>query len=306
MEEAASRDRKFLGLSLLRHPRLPFAIASSLALLLGVTSVLLWIHCLNIQKQALPPWPLSTLLSDEHTAQIVIADSNYSILRLSNNQHSSMNDYLSSELMRNQTSAHGDSPENRIGSYIARSLLTSYADAFVATSITKLAGSKSSQLTIRSARDLRPRDLEQNNFIFVGSPTSNPWVSLYADQLNFQEVEENIGQQKYFRNRSPKSGEQAIYRGLDHTGAAGTDYATISFLRSTDGGNVLIIQGLQQEGTEAAGLFLAEESGRRQIRKTLHIPDSQNTPVYFEVLLSTTTVNGAPGEISIVAARLLK
>jgi hypothetical protein len=77
-------------------------------------------------------------------------------------------------------------------------------------------------------------------------------------------------------------------------------------LRNANGGNVLIIQGLQQEGTEAAGLFLTEESSRRQIRKALHLPDNQTAPVYFEILLSTSAVNGAPGETSIVASRLLK
>ena len=120
---------------------------------------------------------------------------------------------------------------------------------------------------------MRPRDLEQGAFVFVGSPSSNPWVSYFQDKLNFQEREGKVGESpKFFQNMHPKAGEQDTYHGLTFTGSSGEDYATISLLPSANGrGSVLILQGLQQEGTEAAGLFLADAGNRQKLQEALGV-----------------------------------
>jgi hypothetical protein len=71
-------------------------------------------------------------------------------------------------------------------------------------------------------------------------------------------------------------------------------------------GNVLIIQGLQQEGTEAAGLFLASETGRQKLKKALGIGRDPAAPVYFEVLLRIQAIAGSPSSATLVASRALK
>jgi hypothetical protein len=99
--------------------------------------------------------------------------------------------------------------------------------------------------------------LNRAAFVFVGSPSSNPWVSYFQDKLNFQEREGVVGESlKFFQNSIHDQGEQGYLSGLAFTGSSGEDYATISLLPFANGrGSVLILQGLQQEGTEAAGLF---------------------------------------------------
>ena len=68
---------------------------------------------------------------------------------------------------------------------------------------------------------------------------------------------------KAFVNTHPQPGEQERYEGLRWTGTGGEDYATIALLPNpTHDGSLLILQGLQQEGSEAAGRFLADEESR--------------------------------------------
>jgi hypothetical protein len=161
---------------------------------------------------------------------------------------------------------------------------------------------------IRSARELRPRDLQEGSYIFVGSPSSNPWVFYFQDKLNFQEREGVVGESlKFFQNLHPKPGEEEKYPGLSFTGSSGEDYATISLLPVPDGqGRVLILQGLQQEGTEAAGIFLADAGNRQKLAQALGITSSTPQPVYFEALIKTQAVAGAPNATYIVATRLIQ
>jgi hypothetical protein len=153
---------------------------------------------------------------------------------------------------------------------------------------------------------LRVRDLDHANFVFVGSPSSNPWVSLFQDRLNFRESEGLVGQSaKMFLNTKPRPGELPQYEGLRSTGAVGEDYATIALLPNlTHDGSVLILQGLQQEGTEAAGRFLADDVKRNQLRSALGANGSD--PTWFEALIRSRTVSGAPSSTSLIVVRRIQ
>jgi hypothetical protein len=248
---------------------------------------------------------LSALFGNGYRTQIVIADSNYSMLRILSQRSPSLEEYLKPDFRQSFTFPNLTERESRLVKYVNRSLLTSYADVAVAAAIIKLAGSDRDRISVRSAKDLRLRDLQDGNYIFQGSPTSNPWVSLFESRLNFHEVEENGA--KFFRNKEPHAGEEATYYGLPSTGTTGEDYATISLLPTeTRQGNILIFQGLRQEGTEAAGLFLADEGNRLRLKAALGIPPDSFQPAYFELLLRTRAVAGSPSSASIVAARLVR
>jgi hypothetical protein len=87
----------------------------------------------------------------------------------------------------------------------------------------------------------------------------------------------------------------------------GDDYASIALLPAdSKRGNVLIIQGLQQEGTEAAGMLLCDEGGRARLKKALGIDGEPGRPVYFEVLLRVKSVAGSPGSAMVVASRVIQ
>ena len=283
---------------------LPWAVA----VLLAIACLTLAIRLISAPSGPAPaPWPLSEVFDGSNPTRIVIADVNYGMLRIINQQEGSLEEYLRPDMRQRLTPAHMDDREARIMAYISNSNLTSYADVVVATTLSDMVPHKPGLISVRSARDLRLRDLENGNYVFVGSPSSNPWVFLYQNRLNFRESEGVVGESmKYFINENPRPGEQKTYQGLEFTGSAGEDYATISLLPTTSGrGSVLILQGLQQEGTEAAGLFLADDDSRTALKKALHIQGNPTKPIYCEVLIRTRAVAGAPNATSIVAARLL-
>ena len=285
---------------------LPWALAAFFL----ATTVVLWFIRPTIANPPTPPWPLVTLFNPPNKpVEVVVADVNYGMTRLVDEQPVTLERYLSPSYRSGEdlSNAHPTGREMRMMKYLSGALLTSYADLVVVDTLMRLSGSSRDWLAVRSARELRPRDLESGNFVFVGSPSSNPWVSYFQDKLNFREGEGKVGESlKFFQNAHPKPGEQATYQGLAFTGSSGEDYATISLLPLANGrGSVLILQGLQQEGTEAAGLFLADASNRQKLQESLGFSGSPTQPVYFEALIRTQAVAGAPNATSIVATRVI-
>jgi hypothetical protein len=274
------------------------------------TTIVVWFSRPTIAKTPGPPWPLAALFNPpDKPVEVVVADVNYGMTRLVDEQPVTLERYLSPSYRSGEdlSNAHPTGREARMMKYLSGSLLTSYADLVVVDTLVRLSGSSRDWLAVRSARELRPRDLEAGNFVFVGSPSSNPWVSYFQDKLNFREGEGKVGESlKFFQNAHPKPDEQATYQGLDFTGSSGEDYATISLLPLANGrGSVLILQGLQQEGTEAAGLFLADANNRQKLQAALGFSGSPTQPIYFETLIRTKAVAGAPNATSIVATRVI-
>jgi hypothetical protein len=282
----------------------------TMATLFLVTTLLAWFRHPMVASAPRPPWPLAALFdSSNNPVQVVLADINYGMMRLVDEQSVTLDQYLSPAYRSGAafSNPHPTARDVRVNKYLSGSLLTSYADVVVVDTLMRLSGNSRDRLAVRSARELRPRDLEQGAFVFVGSPSSNPWVSYFQDKLNFQEREGVVGESlKFFQNQHPKPGEQATYQGLAFTGSSGEDYATISLLPLANGrGSVLILQGLQQEGTEAAGLFLADAGNRQKLQEALGFSGSPTQPVYFEALIRTQAVAGAPNATSIVATRVI-
>jgi hypothetical protein len=256
---------------------------------------------------ASPPWPFLQIFDSRHQTLIVVADGNYGMFRILTGERGSLEQYVRQDFPQKAALKFGDAG---FADYISESTLTSFADVADAVSLVKLAGPLQKQVSVRSAKDLRIRDLDHGNYVFIGSPASNPWVSLFEDKLNFHESEGAVGRSvKAFVNKTPLPGEQARYEGLRWTGSEGEDYATISLLPNMTGdGSVLILQGLQQEGTEAAGRFLVDAESRHEVQRALGIPvfDRMTGNVWFEALIRSRTVSGAPNSTTLVAIRRIR
>jgi hypothetical protein len=257
-----------------------------------------------------PPWPFTQIFDTRHQTIVVVADGNYGMLRILTGQRGSLEEYLNRDSLQNAAEKKLGQPGSQLVGYISDSTLTSFADVADAVSLVKIAGPLQKQVAVRSAKDMKIRDLDHGNYIFIGSPASNPWVSLFQDKLNFRESEALVGKSvKAFVNTNPLPGEQARYEGLRWTGTEGDDYATIALLPNiTQDGSVLILQGLQQEGTEAAGRFLVDAENRQQILHALGIPASERITgnLWFEALIRSRTVSGAPNLTTLVAIRRIR
>ena len=287
---------------------LPWTLCAALAVLCGVMLLRLEHPANGTVPDS--PWPFSQIFDARHQTVIVVADCNYGMSRILTGQRGSLEQYLNRDFPQKTAAFKFDEAGSRFADYISDSTLTSFADVADAVSLVKVAGPLQKLVSVRSAKDLRIRDLDHENYVFVGSPASNPWVSLFQDKLNFRESEETVGKSvKAFVNTNPLPGEQAQYQGLPLTGTEGDDYATIALLPNmTRDGSVLILQGLQQEGTEAAGRFLLEAENRHQLQRSLGIPiaDSAAGNVWFEALIRSRTVSGAPNSATLVAVRRIQ
>jgi hypothetical protein len=287
---------------------LPWALCVVMAILCGALMVYFQPRATSAGAgPATLPWPFTQIFDTRHQTIVVVADGNYGMFRILTGQRGSLEEYLNRDFWQNAAGKKLGPGGSQLVGYISDSTLTSFADVADAVSVVKIAGPLQKQVTVRSAKDMRIRDLDHENYIFIGSPASNPWVSLFQDKLNFREAEGAVGNSlKAFLNTKPLPGEQPRYEGLRWTGSDGEDYATIALLPNiTQDGSVLILQGLQQEGTEAAGRFLADAENRQQVLRALGIPPSNRVTenVWFEALIRSRTVSGAPGSTTLVAIR---
>lgn len=277
------------------------------ALLAGVICATGWYQSATALRagSGAVPWPLSSVIQQGKPTKMVVSDGR-SMLRLLADKQTTLDQYLSPGFLSSVTPTQMDPNLARLVTYISDSQITSYADTLVASTFMRLAGPAGNKLFVCTARDLNRREIDQGNFIFVGGPTSNPWVSLFTDRLNFKVVEEGVGGNMYFLNRHPQRGEQAEYEGLRYTGSGGQDYATLALLPGSSGqNNVLILQGLREEGTEALAILLADQRIRTDLEQALEAKNHSRVPDYFEALVRTETVAGAPVSLQIVATRII-
>ena len=308
LEEQATRTEPSLASSI-QEPRRRISPIGWLVQVVVLSCIALfcafgWYRAASRDGQ--PPWPLNTVIQDHAQTTVVVADSTF-ILRMLGDKEVSLDDYADRGYLKTVIPSEMEKNEARLVHYLGVSQLTSIADVLISTNLVKLAGVDRDNLVFRSARDVNPRNLDHGNYIFIGAKTSNPWVSLFEDRLNFEFVEDSPGGRRYIRNKKPQSGEQEIYEVPDNTGSSGSDYATISLLPNRNGqGTVLILQGLRLEGTEAAGMLLAGSDTRAKLRRALGLGSESSSPVYFEALLHTQSVVGSPGLVDIVATRIIK
>lgn len=264
-----------------------------------------WYHMGTQAASSSAPWPVNAVIRPGQQTRIVVSDSSM-MLRQLGQQEITLDDYLQPDYRKKLIPPKLPENFDRLLSYIAGSQLTSFADLTTVSNLMKLSGTLGKQIVLTSARDLDRRDLEHGNFVFVGGPTSNPWVALFSNRLNFEVVEEGVGGRMYFRNRNPLPGEQKEYEGLASTGSTGEDYATIALLPGQMGqGNVMILQGLRQDGTEALSAMLADAGDRAKLEEAVEHSPGSSTP-YFEALVRTQTVAGAPVSVAVIAVRRIQ
>lgn len=277
-------------------------LLAALVVLLALTCAFLLVRLHFATETPSTPWPLSVFTGSSDHTTIIMADVNYGMLNIIQSRHRSLQEYLNT-VGQDDTS---NGLDNELLHYINESSLTSSADAVIAASLSSLMSNSQGQTSVRSARDIRPRDLDIGNFIFLGSAASNPWVAVFQDQLNFEEVMDGTGRYYGWKNKAPKPGEEQTYKCLVKTGTSGDDYADIALLPSQNGrGAVLILQGGQQEGTESTLVYLNTEQGRVDLLRALGYSKPPSKPTYFEALIRTQVIAGAPRTTHIVATRLM-
>jgi hypothetical protein len=143
------------------------------------------------------------------------------------------------------------------------------------------------------ARDYMPDLLLRHSLILIGAQTANPWDDLFQGKMNF--IVDPEAASWAVLNRKPGAGEQPAYTRTDTYG-----YCVAAYLPNPSGSNkVLIMQGTNQQATEACGEFLLSEEQLSHFQTILNLPKLP----YFEVLLKTSHVRNTPFTAVIEAYR---
>jgi len=164
----------------------------------------------------------------------------------------------------------------------------------------------SKPLESHMARNIQLRDIKSDDdFIFIGSPRSNPWSELFADELDFYFVRENSASAEIILNRRPQSGEPTRYVPSAAGWETGQGFAILAFAGNPgQSGHVLLVAGTNAEGTEAAAK-LAVNLDLLSSTLVKYGIDPQGPLCHFEVLLNVRSMAGSPQQFEIITCHRL-
>jgi hypothetical protein len=184
--------------------------------------------------------------------------------------------------------------------------LASSADPPIVAAIASLAQNYSRTIDVEAARNIQFSDLkDDDNFIFLGSPLSNPWTSIFDDQLDFRFDFEPRSVQERILNVHPRPNELKVYNSTAPGWETGESFAIIALVKNPDqNGRVLLIAGISGEGTSAAGKLVTEPLRLASILQQCNLPTNGATQD-FELLLKLNTLAGSPHQIDPVACHKL-
>jgi hypothetical protein len=284
--------------------RRTMAVFWSVVLLLAMSAVgfLYWQN--RVLRSQLRPWqtdPVSAAFWSQFFASgdpvdIVTADTSYALAEDMLQRPISLDDYLDYKY-KSYADLPGITPATRDALNLVLDRNTGSVGDFEAAERIMEMDAHSSALKLASAREYTPQSIKNNNVILIGSRESNPWVELYKDKLNFFVEYDPALHRSYIVNRSPVAGEQSVYEtnhDKDHA------YSVVAFVPNLgEHRYTLIVAGTDSQGTRAAGEFITSSAGIAAIRQRL--PAGQYP--YFEVLLSSSRIEGMTLSTSIQASR---
>jgi hypothetical protein len=257
----------------------------------------------------------SRLFEEKRDTFIVPTDGGLVLLERFIKGHISLEDYASGNYRKESAIADGivglvklTSPDDKARlvqkvEAIGNRRYTSLADLELSTDLARLPEVVPERLMIRYARDLRIDDLRGSNAILIGSIDSNPWVYLFQQQLNFQFLQgADFGGSGTIVNRHPLSGEQMSYASVPNDPSLRT-YGVAAYVPNLDGtGHVLIVEGINMAGTQAAGTFLLSPELMRPVLERALSPNGVIRS--FEVLFETSSVAANASRTTILSVRV--
>jgi hypothetical protein len=245
--------------------------------------------------------PFAALLDDRHDTYIVTSDTSLVLIQEILQRQISLDDYLA---RRFETPEALDPARASLARLLQNRNYTNAAEMAMAAQMIHHKGEHGRRMHLRSSRDMQFSDVKNENVILLGSTIGNPWVKLFSDKLNF-EFELDANQRGLYRNRTPRSGEQATYAMTTRSGETGEAYAVVAFLPNVNrNGHVLLIGGTTSEGTQAGGEFIMDQARASKALEEMGV-DPSGPPRYFELLLKTKAVAGSATETSVVAYRII-
>jgi hypothetical protein len=267
------------------------------ALLISLTwGVLTWLHSGKTPEPARALW--QTLLKGPESTYIVPPDAGFNLMEDISHRSVPLADYMHSsyrELPLPQLDDHSVSD-------LRSQQLTDFVDVQIVAAISRLPDYDPHRVSLRFPRDLRLDDLKNANAILIGSVCSNPWAALRDARAEFAIVCSDGMQGSAILNRNPRRGEDPSYASRWNEPTHVT-YALISFQPNLSGrGHLLLLEGLDVAGTQAAAEAVLESDAITPILKRATRPDGSVAP--FEVLLRATSIQANATDTQVIASRI--
>jgi len=255
----------------------------------------------GVKGEAVAPASLWLSLFDPgHPITIVVSDASLVLVEDITRQLVSVADYSDGSYL---VKLAKENPE--LGMIRTRPY-TSLADAVLTAKLVQAAAAQHRAIVIRYARDLKMRDLEDENLILLGTAYSNPWIGQFNEQRNFILGVDESTRRLYFLDKLPQEKEQGRYYAGGESNRTNENYGLVTYLSSFQHTNkVLIIEGTNSEATEAAGDFITDPYYGAQLTRYLGSPGGTSSFPYFQLLLKVTTLlNNTPSELLVIAHRV--
>lgn len=198
-------------------------------------------------------------------------------------------------------------PITRLWNIFAGGQMTSLPDATVAGAILRIGAEDKRKVVIQHARQMSARDLRSGNFILLSGPNASPWMSLFADKLNFRwsilMKEDPPRSETAFVNTHPQAGEKTLYPAAQTAPQFGVTYGLVARVPNLTGtGKVLLVCGLRYTGLEAAGEYATDPKAAAELTRLFKVDRISELPD-FEVLLETYAIDAAPRYVKVIAYR---
>jgi hypothetical protein len=190
-------------------------------------------------------------------------------------------------------------PEPTLVSDLKTRKYTSIVDLEIISKLERLPEAVPDHCLIHTVRSMTVEDLKGGNLILIGSVYSIPWIELLQHKLNFRFLYKPSEHRAWIENRNPVSGEAPVYANI-WNGPAEKAYAVIALIPNLNNtGHILLIQGLDGTGTEAAESLLFRTGGMDAILDKVRLPDG--TIGSFEALLESTSIDSRSTSLRVLA-----
>ncbi len=249
------------------------------------------------------PW--AALFDGSRRVLIIASDPNIEEIQRLSHSSLSLSDYANQSYLPPGASTLSPAEVGFMKDILRGNKISSF-DGSIIANLASLVTPGHNRVLVKAARDLRMKDIQTDeNLVFLGSPRSDPWTSMFDPVLDFQFAFDTRTQREFIRNVHPGKGESSDYIPTAGGFDTGESFALISVFHNPGyGGRVLILAGASGEGTEAAGDLVADPIRWAATLQSCHIAKDASRQS-LQVLLHLETMAGSSSTVNTVACHLL-
>jgi hypothetical protein len=263
-----------------------------------------WSRPSRTEARPIPVLPWSAIFNSPHSVQLITSDPNMPEIERFTGGQITVSDYANHNYLSGPNKLNSE--EMLFCGTVLNGSKASSDDVPIIANIAQLAQASSRKIDVHAAREIQLHDLRtDDNFIFLGSPRSDPWTTLFDDQLDFKFVFDKATQSEFIVNVNPHANERPAYIPTARGSLSGDTFAIIALVQNPDqDGQVLLLAGATAEGTAAAGKLVTDKARLFPVLQKCGIYLSG--PVqHFELLLHLDSFGGSPSHIDVEACHVL-